>query len=320
MKKKKFGATDREVTTFGVGCASLGQLRDLEAPEPRKADEAIETVRVATELGINYFDTSPVYKRGQSEHFLGLGLRELEPEVRKGLCVSTKVGTHIERSKQYDRDSVMWSFERSLKQLHSDAVEIVYIHDPVDQGHMDEALGRDGAVQALELLKSSGVIQAIGLGVRSHRFLRQAVADGRFDVILTPYDYSPIRDTAGGLIDEAHEKRVGVVNASPYLYGLLAGGDPAEVAKIRKIDPDELARARIIWLWCRDRGINVAALAMQFSVRNSKVSATLAGPRDAKELKENFFAATEILDDAVFDDLAKLVRTLGPPPPGGEIM
>ena len=126
---------------FGVGCAGLGQLRDSGVTEAQKVGEAIKTVRLAAELGINYFDTSPLYKLGKSEYYLGLGLKELVPEVRKKLCISTKVGTHRKRSKQYDRDAVLWSFEESLKQLHCDTVEIVYVHDPENDDHMNTVLG-----------------------------------------------------------------------------------------------------------------------------------------------------------------------------------
>jgi predicted aldo/keto reductase-like oxidoreductase len=55
--------------------SGLGNLRDTSATETRKAGEAIKTVRLATDLGINYFDTSPLYQLGQSEYFLGLGLK-----------------------------------------------------------------------------------------------------------------------------------------------------------------------------------------------------------------------------------------------------
>jgi aryl-alcohol dehydrogenase-like predicted oxidoreductase len=111
-----------------------------------------------------------------------------------------------------------------------------------------------------------------------------------------------------------------VVNAAPFLYGLLAGDDPIEVAKICSVDSDELARARRIWEWCGEKDIHAGVFAMQFSLRNLAVSSTLAGPRNMMELKQNFSFAKSRVGEAIFREFDDFIGTLGPPPPGGETM
>jgi D-threo-aldose 1-dehydrogenase len=185
---------------------------------------------------------------------------------------------------------------------------------------MDRILDHGGAVEALEHCRAQGIIGAIGLGVRSHHFLYRAIESGRFDVILTPYDYTPIRASARPLIERAAACGVGVVNGSPYNAGLLAGLDPDVAAERRKpSNMEDLERARTLWQWCQTRGVDAGALAMQYSLRNERISVTLAGPRTAKEVEANVRHATATLPPDVWDELERFQRILGPAPLGGEI-
>ena len=84
------------------------------------------------------------------------------------------------------------------------------------------------------------MIGAIGLGVRTHRFLRRAIESDRFDVILTPYDYTLLRALASPVIDLAAARDLGVVNGSPYgpaacRYRSRRGG-----AVVRRLSPETL--------------------------------------------------------------------------------
>jgi D-threo-aldose 1-dehydrogenase len=149
--------------------------------------------------------------------------------------------------------------------------------------------------------------------------LRRAVESGRFDVILTPYDYTPLRDSAGGLIAEAAARDVGVINGSPYAAGILAGGDPdAAAARRAPLAPRDLERARLLWRWGQERGLDLGAVAMQFSLRRPDIAVTLAGPRTAAEVEGNVRHALTPLPADVWDDLRRVLETLPPPAAGGE--
>lgn len=329
LPRKRLGRTGFELSIVGVG-GWLGLLFDPKkvgggnfgaVTDDRAAREAAaeEAVRRAISLGINYFDTAPMYSGGEAERVLGVGLNALSPTERQGLFVSSKVGAHPEIPKGYDADSIRWSLDRSLKKLHTSRLDIVFIHDPESDAHMDQMLGPGGAVEALEALKAQGVVGAIGLGVRIHRFLRRAVESGRFDAILPSYDYTPIRNSAGPVIELAYRNNVGVVSASPYMAGLLAGIHPDQAAAKRPVDiAGDLARARALWYWAQEHEVDLGAVAVQYNLRNDFITTTLIGPRDAGEIEANVRHATTPLPAGIWDELDTFLAELGPYSPGGE--
>jgi D-threo-aldose 1-dehydrogenase len=318
LPRRRLGRTGFDVSALGVG-GWLGRLEGPAAGAAARAAAAVAAVRRAVELGVTYFDTSPAYGAGEAERHLGLGLRELSPEQRAGLRVATKTGTHPERPFRYDADATRWTVDRSLAALSRDRVDVLLVHDPRSDEDMDRVMGPAGALEVLEALKAQGLVGAIGLGVRTHRFLRRAVESGRFDVILTPYDYTPLRDSAGGLIAEAAARDVGVINGSPYAAGILAGGDPdAAAARRAPLAPRDLERARLLWRWGQERGLDLGAVAMQFSLRRPDIAVTLAGPRTAAEVEGNVRHALTPLPADVWDDLRRVLETLPPPAAGGE--
>ena len=329
LPRKRLGRTGYPVSIIGAG-GFLGMVYDPEADDAgewgtavrdsavREA-AAVAALRRAIALGINYFDTAPMYGKGEAQRLLGVALRALSPAERQGVYVSTKVGLDSERRHAYDADSVRRLLEQNLKNLGADRVSIVYIHDPVSDADVDQILGPAGAVEALEHLKAQGVVGAIGLGVRIHRFLRRAIESGRFDAILPSYDYTPIRNSAGPVIELAARHDVGVVSASPYMMGLLAGIDPDLAAAKRRTDaPGDQARARSLWQWARERGVDLGALAMQYQLRNSNIGTTLVGPRDTAEVEANVRHVLTVLPEGIWADLDAFIATLGPYPPGGE--
>src|SRR5215208_5794258 len=86
MERRKLGKTGLDVPVLSFGASSLGQ-------EFRQVDlnEAVRSVRVALDLGMNFIDTSPYYGRGMSEVLLGVALRGV-PRESYSLC--TKLGRY----------------------------------------------------------------------------------------------------------------------------------------------------------------------------------------------------------------------------------
>ena len=318
LPRRKLGRTGLEVTVLGLGGAFLGAARDRDNPAAERAQIATATVRTAVECGINYIDTSPLYQDEVAERSLGIALRALSAEQRDLVHISTKVGTRVGMMRRYDKASVLRSLAISREALGRDYLDIVFVHDPASEEHMDQILGVGGAAEAIEELKAAGSVGALGLGVRNHDWHRRCIEDGRFDVVLLPYDYSPARDTARPLIELAGEHGVGVVNASPYLRGLLAGPDPAEQARYGGQEPRDVARAAAVYAWCRERGVAVGALAVQYSTRNAGIGSTLVGSRTVAEISASCRHATAALPEGIWDEFEAASAPFPPAAPGGE--
>jgi L-galactose dehydrogenase/L-glyceraldehyde 3-phosphate reductase len=76
MKYRILGRTKLKVSEIGFGCGNVGGLMIRGSRE-----EQLKAVKLAVELGINYFDTASSYGDGRSERNLGHVLTELEPKV-----------------------------------------------------------------------------------------------------------------------------------------------------------------------------------------------------------------------------------------------
>ena len=318
LPRRRLGRLDLALTVLGLGGASLGLIRERDTGAAERGAIAAATVRRAVDLGINYVDTSPLYQGGVAERSLGIALGSLNAAERASLHVSTKVGTRPGMEGRYDRASVLASLEQSREALGKGYLDIVFVHDPKSEQHVEAILRPGGAADTILELKQEGSVGALGLGVRTHRWQRRCIEDGRFDVVLLPYDYSLARDSARPLIELAQAHGVGVVSASPYLRGLLAGPDPVTQARYGAQEPPDVACAAAIHAWCGERAIDVGALAMQFSIRHHGIASTLVGSRDGAEIAASYRHATAPLADGVWQEFAAATATFPAAAPGGE--
>jgi aryl-alcohol dehydrogenase-like predicted oxidoreductase len=302
LPQQRLGRTGHVIPAIGLGGVGIGGFYGGEVSDRT----AIETVQYGVAQGITYVDTSPLYH--ESERRLGLAL---EDGLREQIVLSTKTGTHPERRGDYSWDGTMWSVENSLRLLKTDRIDILLVHDPAE---IEPVFAPRGALEALEALKQQGVIGAIGLGQRRHDFHRRAIESGRFDVILTYNDYHPVRTTAAdGLLQLAAQHGVGVLNGSPLAHGLLIGEDPDHMSEAvrSRVAERELAATRRFNNWCRERGVPMIAVVLQFCLRQPLIHCTLSGAKNRAELEQNLRAATMPLPPALWDELAALRLTEG---------
>lgn len=300
LSRRRLGRAGIEVTALTLGGAGLGGLYG-HVPE----EVAVQTVLRAIALGINYIEGAPVYGECEQRYgkaFLALGGRP------GSLHLCTKVGMHPERSGDYSSAAARWSVEQSLKILGVTSVDLVQVHAP-DAIDMDAVLAPDGAVSELERMREEGKLRAIGFAIRGATYHRRAIASGRFDAILIHDDFSLVRRTDTAVIQEAAAASVGVLVGRALMTGLLAGADPMNNERLAS-HPDAAA-AREWWLWARDRGVPLQAVALQFAMRHPGVSTVVVGASSPREIEENVAAATHPLPSGVWDDVEQRMRRLG---------
>lgn len=306
LLKRRLGNTHMEVTVMSLGGAGLGGIFGTVGDS-----EGVAAVEKGLELGFNWLDTSPKY--GEAERRMGMALRGVS---RDRYYISSKVGTHPARGVDYSSDAAYWTVENSLKVLGIDYLDICLIHEP-EPHHIEQALGPNGAMEALVDLKNQGVIKSIGIGVQNHELIRKAIDTGHLDMALTVNDYTLLRQTVlEGVCDYAEPRGIGVVNGAALAMGLLSGRHPNEIGTPKWSPPkNELNSALEIYDWCQKHEISILSLALQFSLRQPRFAATLIGAATPKEVQGCWDAVTAEIPQSVWDELPALLDRARVPQP-----
>ena len=288
LPKRRLGRTELQVTSLSLGGARIGGSNVTD-------DEAIETVRRAITLGINYLDTSPLY--GESERKIGLALAD---GWREKVYLATKTGTHPKWRGDYSASGTRRSVENSLRLLGTDYLDVCLVHDP---SNMDPVIAKDGALDTLQRMREEGLIKFIGLGVRQHEFHKIAIETGIIDVILTYLDYTLLSQTADDwLLSFANENDIGVINGSPIAAGLLSDLEPNVDER-----PPEGEIAHKLWQWANDNNLSLLNLAIQFCLRQPLIATNLSGSKNVTEVEQNIAAAATPISDEVWEQLQTLL-------------
>jgi D-threo-aldose 1-dehydrogenase len=330
-QRRKLGRTAIEVTTLGLGTATMGGNR-TRITQPT----ADAIVRAAWDAGVRYVDTAPYYGLGFSERRVGDALRE---EPRDAWVLSTKVGrllrprtapgkradgwlTPMPFDVEYDYtyDGIMRSFEDSLQRLGLARIDILYVHDLGEYQHGPEANAphmkalRDSGRKALDALKSSGAIGAIGLGVNETKVLLDVMGWADWDAFLlagryTLLEQGPLDD----LLPLCAERGTSIVVGGPLNSGILAGRDTWNYAPAPE---DVRSRARRLGEVCARHRVPLAAAALQFPLAHPVVAAVIPGPRSAEEFNANVALMRTPIPPALWAELRaeKLLRPDAPVP------
>ena len=330
FERRPLGRTSLEVTVLGLGCATLGGSR---VQVPREEAEAI--VRAASAAGVRYVDTAPYYGFGQAERCVGDALRGVS---RDEWVLSTKVGrllrprataaaTEAQQPPMpfdavfdYSYDAIMRSLEDSLQRLGLARIDILFVHDIGARQHGPEAhpaimsAFREGGYRALEELRRSGVVQAIGIGVNEREVLLEAMEWGAWDAFLLAGRYTLLeQEPLDDLLPKCVHSGVSIVVGGPLNSGILAGRD---TWNYRIAPPEIVARVAAIRAVCDTHHVPLAAAALQFPLAHPAVAAIIPGPRNIAEFEANLSLLRYPIPSALWADLreAKLLHPDAPTP------
>ncbi|MDH4278801.1 MAG: aldo/keto reductase [Acidimicrobiia bacterium] len=171
MPHSPFGATNHRSSRVIFGAAALGSMRQ---------DRADETLRMALDAGVNHIDTAADY--GDSE----IRLAPFLAEHRAGVFLATKTG---DRSGTEARASL----ERSLERMGVDQVDLIQLHNLVEEDEWQTAFAPGGALEALVAARDEGLCRFIGVtghGTRICAMHLRSLAEYPFDSVLFPYNPS----------------------------------------------------------------------------------------------------------------------------------
>lgn len=313
MKYRKYPKKDWMISEIGYGTWGMGI-----GPSSWKGssdEESLGSLSYAIENGLNFIDTAWIYGRGHSERLVGQLLKKYEDKkiyvaskiVPKNMEWPVKAGTSIQEV--FPRDHVMENVDKSLKNLGTDCIDIMYFH-VWDDNWSEEKEWKE----VVQELVSSGKVKSFGISVNTWEpnNILKTLDTGLIEVVQVVYNIFE-QQPEDILIPLCKEKGIAVVARVPFDEGSLTGNITLEtkfdeddwrasyfveenlqqciprVEKIKSIMPDHLT---------------LPQLALRFILDNPDIMSVIPGMRKLRHTTSNLQVSDmEKLDETLLNKL-----------------
>jgi D-threo-aldose 1-dehydrogenase len=306
LAPRPLGSTGLQVTPICIGTAPLGNMPETFAYSVEE-ERALATIRAFFTGPFNFLDTAASYGDGESERRIGIVLRELGG-VLPGFVLATKADRDLQTG-VFTGAQMRRSVERSLRLLGLEQLQLVYLHDP-EHISFAEAMQPGGPVEALQRCKEEGLIAHLGVAGGPIELMIRFVETGLFEAAISHNRFTLLNREAELLWGVCARRGVAAVNAAPYGSGLLAKGPRAYPRYMYSQASSELLRrARQMEEACEHYGMPLAAAALQFSLRDVRITSTIVGITRPERLTETLKLAQYPIPDALRAELDSIYRS-----------
>jgi D-threo-aldose 1-dehydrogenase len=298
--------TGLQVTPICIGTAPLGNMPNTfayEVPEER----ALATIRAFFASPLNFLDTAASYGDGESERRIGIVLHELG-----GLPPSFVLATKADRNLQtgdFSGAQMRRSVERSLRLLGQKQLQLVYLHDP-EHISFEEAMQPGGPVEVLVQCKEEGLIAHLGVAGGPIDLMTRFVETGLFEAAISHNRFTLLNREADPFWEVCLRRGVAAVNAAPYGSGILAKGPSAYPRYMYgQASPDLLRRAQQMEEACKRSGMPLAAAALQFSLRDRRITSTIVGMTHPERIIQTVQLAQQPIPNELWAELDSIYQS-----------
>jgi aryl-alcohol dehydrogenase-like predicted oxidoreductase len=258
LERRMLGRTGLKLSALSFGASSLGaEFRSVDI------DEAMRAVHVALDLGMNFIDTSPYYGRGMSEVLLGVALRDVP---RDRYYLGTKLGRYDANHFDFSAKRVEESVDVSLHRMRTNHLDIVLCHD-IEFVEMSQIV--EETLPALRKQQQKGKVRFVGISGYPMKVFKYVLERTDLDVILSYNHYTLQNTMLAEIIPLLKQRGVGIMNAAPFAARLLTNQSLPSWHKatepVRRI-------ARKAAEHAAGRGVDIAQLAVQYSIANPDVA------------------------------------------------
>jgi len=273
------------VSLVGLGCNAFGRRVD------EKGTHAV--LDAAIDAGIDFFDTAETYGDGDSERFMGSGLKGKRDKV----FLASKFGhshSHVEGKPKGSPENIRVAVEKSLKQLQTDRLDLYQQHRPDPDTPVADTLG------ALEDLVSAGKIRYYGCSYYTGAQMQDAVdaaeKAGLKGFVTAQNAWNMLeRGIEADLIPVCEKHGIGLLPYYPIARGLLTGKyrrDSDAPAGSRLAGDDNLAKADFDLLerletYAGDHGYDILILAVSWLAAQPSIASIICGASKPEQMAAN---------------------------------
>jgi aryl-alcohol dehydrogenase-like predicted oxidoreductase len=296
MKTRPLGRTGLQLPWLSFGASSLGaEFRSIDL------GEALRSVQVALDLGMNFIDTSPFYGRGLSECLLGVALRGIP---RSRYLLGSKLGRYDRDHFDFSTRRVVESIDVSLHRMGVDYLDIMLCHDIefVDMRQIVEE-----TLPALRKVQQQGKVRYVGISGYPMKIFRYVLDRAELDVILSYNHYTLQNTMLADLVPYLTEKGVGIMNAAPFSARLLTN---APLPAWHKATPEVRRLCRQAADHCAAHGVDIAQLALQFSLANDDMATCIVGSANPENVRKWAQWSEQTLDLSLVQSVQDILRPI----------
>jgi len=210
MQYRELGRTGWKVSAISFGAWAIGGTWGTV-----KDKESLAALHAALEQGVNFFDTADVYGDGRSERLLA----QLRRESKQSFYIATKAGRRLDphTAAGYNRENLAAFVERSLKNLETEALDLLQLHcPPTEVFYMPEVFG------ILDDLQQAGKLRFYGVSVEKVEEALKAIEYPNVQSVQIIFNIFRQRPM-DLFFAEAQRRKVGILARVPLSSGMLTG-------------------------------------------------------------------------------------------------
>jgi aryl-alcohol dehydrogenase-like predicted oxidoreductase len=296
MELRPLGNTGLKLSALSFGASSLGQ-------EFRQVDlgDALRSVQVALDLGMNFIDTSPYYGRGMSECLLGVALRGVP---RDKYLLGTKLGRYAPAHFDFSARRVVESVDISLERMKVEHLDILLCHD-IEFVNMSQIV--DETLPALRKIQQQGKVRFVGISGYPMNIFRYVLDRAPLDVVLSYNHYTLQNTMLADLVPYLQSKGVGIMNAAPFSARLLTN---SPLPPWHKATPEVRAICKQAADHCAQRGVDIAQLAVQYSVANQDLATCIVGSANPANVAKWVEWSQQPIDQALLAEVLAILKPI----------
>lgn len=264
IDRRMIPALGKEISRLGYG-----GMRFPKNGDEVDVDAAVQLLRKAYEMGINYFDTAMVYHKGESEKIFG---KAFEPYPRDSYLIADKMSIWL----CSDEEDMKARFYNQLKTLKTEYIDFYLVHS-LNRNHYKKVKDLH-CVEFLQQMKQEGKIKHLGFSFHdTYQVFTQILNDYTWDFVQIQLNYLDWHNQgAEQLYRELERRNLPVMVMEPVRGGYLATIDSERAKPFLELEPQR----------------SIASWAIRWVESLPQVAVVLSGMSDLQQLEDNVATMT----------------------------